>query len=129
MELILKIVGIGMITCIAALIVKPVRADFAMVISLVGGIVILAMVLSTLTNAISLINSIAQRTGVNGELLSLVFKIIGVGYLTEFSASICQDCGNNGLAEKMLLGGKVVLLAMSLPIVMDILNIVTELLP
>ncbi len=129
MELILKIVGIGMITCIAALIVKPVRADFAMVISLVGGIVILAMVLSTLTNTISLINSIAQRTGVNGELLSLVFKIIGVGYLTEFSASICADAGSAGLGDKMLLGGKIVIMVMAIPIITSIMNIVMELLP
>ena len=75
MELIFKIIGVGLVTCIAVLILKPVRADFAMIISLVGGVIILVMILSSVTSAISLITSIADRTGVNSNLLALVFKI------------------------------------------------------
>ncbi len=129
MDIIFKIIGIGLITCIASLIVKPVRNDFAMLISMVGGIIILVMILSSLSSAISLINSIAQKTGVNGNLLSIVFKIIGIGYLTEFSASMCADAGSAGLGDKVLLGGKIVILVMSLPIITSILDIVMELLP
>ncbi len=129
MDIIFKIIGIGLITCIASLIVKPVRNDFAMLISMVGGIIIFVMILSSLSSAISLINSIAQKTGVNGNLLSIVFKIIGIGYLTEFSASMCADAGSAGLGDKVLLGGKIVILVMSLPIITSILDIVMELLP
>ncbi len=129
MELIFKIIGVGLVTCIAVLILKPVRADFAMIISLVGGVIILVMILSSVTSAISLITSIADRTGVNSNLLALVFKIIGVGYLAEFSASLCADAGSSGLGEKILLGGKIVILIMAIPIVTSIINIVLELLP
>ncbi len=129
MDIIFKIIGVGLITCIAVLIIKPVRTDFAMLISLVGGIVILVMILSSLAAAVNIIKSIATQTGVNSQLLSLVFKIIGVGYLTEFTASLCADTGSSGLGDKVLLGGKVVILVMSLPIITSILNIVMELLP
>lgn len=129
MELIFKIMGIGLITCIAALIVKPVRSDFAMIISMVGGIVILIMVLSSISGVLSLVGSLANKTGLNGNLIAIVFKIIGVGYLTEFTASLCADTGNGGLGDKILLGGKIIILVMSLPIVTSILNIVMELLP
>ena len=129
MELIFKIIGIGLVTCIAVLILKPVRADFAMLVSIVGGLIILVMILSSLTSAISLISSIANRTGVNSQLLSLVFKIIGVGYLVEFSASLCADAGSGGLGDKILLGGKIIILVMALPIITSIVGIVMELLP
>ena len=129
MELIFKIMGIGLITCIAALIVKPVRSDFAMIISMVGGIVILIMVLSSISGVLTLVGSLANKTGLNGNLIAVVFKIIGVGYLTEFTASLCADTGNGGLGDKILLGGKIIILVMSLPIVTSILNIVMELLP
>lgn len=129
MEVIFKIIGIGLITCIAALILKPVRSDFAMIITMVGGIIILVMILSSLTGAINMINSIANKTGVNSDLLSIVFKIVGIGYLTEFTASMCADAGSSGLGDKVLLGGKIIILVMSLPIVTSILNIVMELLP
>ena len=87
MDIIFKIIGVGLITCIAALIIKPVRSDFAMLISMVGGVIILVMILSSLATAINLISSIANQTGIDSNLDSLVFKIIGVGYLTEFTAS------------------------------------------
>lgn len=114
---------------VASLIVKPVRSDFAMIITLVGGIIVLALLLSSISSALSLISGIANKTGVNGTLLSLVFKIIGIGYLTEFSASICADTGSSSLGGKVLLGGKIVILVMSLPIITNILSIVMELLP
>ncbi len=129
MDIIFKIIGVGLITCIAALIIKPVRSDFAMLISMVGGVIILVMILSSLATAINLISSIANQTGIDSHLLSLVFKIIGVGYLTEFTASLCADTGSSGLGDKVLLGGKVVILVMALPIITSILSIVMELLP
>lgn len=129
LDIIFKIIGIALITVVASLIVKPVRSDFAMIITLVGGIIVLALLLSSISSALSLISGIANKTGVNGTLLSLVFKIIGIGYLTEFSASICADAGSSSLGDKVLLGGKIVILVMSLPIITNILNIVMELLP
>ena len=129
MELIFKIISIGLITCIATLILKPVRADFAMLVSLVGGVIILVLIISSLTNAISLITNIAEKTGVSSDLLTLVFKIIGVGYLVEFSAGLCVDSGNSGLGDKLLLGGKIVILVMAMPIVTSIMNIIMEILP
>ena len=129
MDIIFKIIGIALITVVASLIVKPVRSDFAMIITLVGGIIVLALLLSSISSALSLISGIANKTGVNGTLLSLVFKIIGIGYLTEFSAIICADAGSSSLGDKVLLGGKIVILVMSLPIITNILSIVMELLP
>lgn len=129
MDIIFKIIGIALITVVAALIVKPVRNDFAMLITLVGGVIILALLLSSISSALTLITGIANKTGVNSGLLSIVFKIIGVGYLTEFSASICADAGSASLGDKVLLAGKIVILVMSLPIITNILNIVMELLP
>lgn len=129
MDIIFKIIGIALITVVAALIVKPVRSDFAMLITMVGGIIVIVMLLSSISSALSLISGIANKTGVNSGLLSLIFKIIGVGYLAEFSASICADAGSASLGDKVLLGGKIVILVMSLPIITNILEIVMELLP
>lgn len=129
MELILKIIGIGLVTCFAVMIIKPVKTDFAILLGIVGGVIILLLVLNYLTSVFTTLNTIITKTGLNKNIFSLVLKIVGIGYLTEFAASLCYDCGGGGLADKMLFGGKVVLLVMSLPIITDILKIVMELLP
>ncbi len=129
MDSLYKIIGIALITVVATLIVKPVRPDFAVFISVVGGVIILFMLAGYLTDIFEVFNQIFNYTNVNSSLYKIIFKIIGVGYLVEFTASLCSDTGNNSLGDKVLLGGKIIILVMALPIVTSILEIVMELLP
>lgn len=129
METLYKILGVAIVTCIAYLVVKPVKPDYAIFISVVGGMVVLFFTISYLSQIFDVLNNIFNMSNLNTSLYVLIFKIIGIGYLTEFTASICSDTGNGSLADKVLLGGKIVILVMALPIVTSILNIVMELLP
>ena len=129
MEIIFKILAIALITSIASLIVRPVRNDFAVMIALTGGVVILVLVLSYLTGIFDTIKNVIDTTGVSSGLYSLILKIVGIGYLVEFTAGVCSETGNLGLGDKVLLGGKVVIMVMALPIVTSILQIIMEILP
>lgn len=129
MEIVYKIVAIGLITCIATLIVKPVRSDFAIMIALAGGVLILALLINYLSSVFDSIKLVINTTGISGNLYSLILKIVGIGYLIEFTAGICSDTGNNSLGDKVLLGGKVIIMVMAMPIITSILQIIMELLP
>lgn len=129
MDTLYKIVGIAIITCVCTLILKPVRSDFAIVCAIVGGIIILLFTFSYFSNIFDIFNNIFNISGLNHSIYGIVFKIIGIGYLTEFTASICSDTGNNSLGDKVLLGGKIIILVIALPIITGILDIVMELLP
>lgn len=129
MDVIFKILAIALLTVIATVIVKPVRSDFALVIALTGGILVLMLVLGYVGQVFSVISDIVSLSGVSSSLYTLLLKIVGVGYLIEFTAGICSDTGNSSLGDKVLLGGKVIILVMALPIVTNILQIIMELLP
>lgn len=129
MEIIFKIVAVGLITCLATMIIKPVRSDFAIFIAITGGIIIIFLVIGYLTGIISTFKTIISSAGLDASLYKLLLKILGVAYLLEFTASICTDTGNGSLGDKILLGGKIVLMVMALPIIVSILDIVTSLLP
>lgn len=129
MEIIFKIIAIGLITCLATMIVRPIRSDFAVIIGLVGGLIILFMVINYLATIFEVFKEIIGITGLNSSLYTLLLKIIGVGYLIEFTAGICSDTGNSSLGDKVLLGGKIIILVMALPIITNILQIIMELLP
>ena len=129
MDIIFKIIAIGLITCLATMIVRPIRSDFAVIIAIVGGLIILFMVVNYLSSVFETFRNIIGITGLNSSLYTLLLKIIGVGYLVEFTAGICSDTGNSSLGDKVLLGGKIIILVMALPIITNILKIVMELLP
>lgn len=129
MDIIFKIIAIGLITCVASMVIKPVRSDFAIIVGIAGGLIIIAMIVNYFTGILSSIKDIIGVTGINSSLYTILLKIIGIGYLIEFSAGICTETGNPGLADKIMLGGKLVIMVMALPIVTNILNIIMELLP
>ncbi len=129
MDVIFKIVAIGLITCVASLIIKPIRNDFAIIISIVGGIIIVVMLLGYLTGIFDTLKDIIGITNLNSSLYTILLKIIGIGYLIEFTAGICNDTGNGSLGDKILLGGKIIIMVMALPIITNILEIIMELLP
>ncbi len=129
MEIIYKIVAIGLITCVATLIIRPIRSDFAPIIALAGGVIIIALLLNYLTGIFTSLQGIVNATGISSNLYTLLLKIVGIGYLIEFTAGICSDSGNSSLGDKVLLGGKVIIMVMAMPIVTDILKIIMGLLP
>lgn len=129
MDIIFKIIAIGLITCLATIVIKPIRSDFSVIIAIVGGLIILFIVIDYLSSVFETFRNIIGITGLNSNLYTLLLKIIGVGYLIEFTAGICADTGNSSLGDKVLLGGKIIILVMALPIITNILQIIMELLP
>ncbi len=129
MDLVYKIVAIGLITCIATIIVRPLRSDYAVLIALAGGVIILSLLVNYLAGIFSSLKLIVNTTGISGNLYTLLLKIVGIGYLIEFTAGICNDTGNSSLGDKVLLGGKLIIMVMAMPIVTSILEIIMELLP
>ena len=129
MEVIIKIVAIGLISCIATIIVRPIRADFSIFIAMTGGIVIICLIINYLTGIFATFQSLISLAGINSGIYGLLIKIMGIGYLIEFTAGICHDSGNSSLADKVLLGGKIIIMVMALPIVLNIIEIITGILP
>jgi stage III sporulation protein AD len=55
-----------------------------------------------------------------------IAKVVGVAYITEFSAQLCSDAGENALAQKVELGGKLVIIAIASPIILHLVNVITH---
>ena len=125
---IVKVVAVGLITVIATIIVRQVKPEIAMLITLAGSIVIIMLTVQLLQNVFGNFISIFNKTGVSSSLFVPIFKIIGIGYLCEFGANLCIDGGCNSIADKILFCGKITILIIALPIVNSVIDVVLELL-
>ena len=99
-----------------------------MIISIAGSILIIVMIVDSLSSVLSSFYGIFQTTGVDTTLLTPLFKIIAIGYITEFGANICLDAGASSVADKVLFAGKLVILLVALPIVTTVIDMVVSLL-
>ena len=120
---IFRIVGVGFITAIAAILLKQTKPELAFAVTVTGIIVILLFVADMLKETLSALDSIAKLTGVENGLVKTLLKIVGIGYLTEFAAGILTDFGSASVADKVILGGKLTVLAVSLPLLYRVLTV------
>ena len=128
MELI-KIIGIGLITTISVIVVKQTKPEIAMLLGVVGSVLVFFFIVDLLSEAFGLFNYIVDKSGIDSSLFTCLLKIVGVGYLSEFAANICNDSGNSSMAGKILLGGKLVIFLLAIPIITELIDIVVGILP
>lgn len=121
---VLKIIGIGFITAISAVILRTTKPEMSFAVTVTGVIVILMFVVEMLQDTMAIFTSISQMTGVENGLLKSLLKIVGVGYLTEFGAGILTDFGSSTIADKVSLAGKLTIVLLSLPVVESLLGLI-----
>ena len=126
---IIKIIGIGLVAVIIIVILKQYRPEFAMYVSMGAGILIFALIATKLSGIIDVLKSIANKSSINSKFLVLLIKITGIAILTEFTVSLCKDSGESAIANKVDLGGKVIIMSMAIPIMSSLLETIINILP
>ena len=124
---IFQLIGIAFVTAVAAILVKSTKPELAVVITIAGSIILLLFVLEVFRGSISLFTDIAQATGLDATIVKTLLKMVGIGYLVEFSEGILNDFGQNSLADKLIFCGKILILVLAVPILESILALVGEL--
>lgn len=125
---IVKIIGIGLIALLIIVILKQYKPEFAVYVSLIAGVLIFFMVLDKLSGIISILTTLANKTNINSQYIQILLKITGIAILTEFAVSICKDSGEAAIASKIDLGGKVVIISISIPIIVALLEVIIKIL-
>lgn len=126
---VIRIIGIGLLALIIIVILKQYKPEFAIYVSMIAGVLILVLSIQKLTGIINLLQSLANKTYINKSFLSILLKITGIAFITEFAVSICLDAGEKAIASKIEIGSKVIIIAMSIPIITSLLELVIEILP
>ena len=121
--MILKIVFIAIICIFISSSLKKYNSEISSIVSVCGGVIIFLLCLDELSSILEYFKEIYNYTDLDFDFLSTIFKILGIGYITEFTADIAEDFGNSVIASKILLGGKIVICGMTLPIIKKLISI------
>lgn len=126
---IVKIIGVGLVALIIIVILKQYRPEFAMYVSLSAGVIIFALIFTKLSGIIEILKNLSSKASINNQFITLLIKITGIAILTEFAVSVCKDTGETAIANKVDLGGKVIIMSMSIPIMCSLLETIVQILP
>lgn len=93
--------------------------------STLGIIIFLLIFIELLSDAISDITSL-PITSEGRDFLTLALKILGVGHAFNICADVCSELSEGGIATAISLVGKLEILLMVLPTVLDLIKYSTS---
>lgn len=125
----MQLIGIAIISTTLCLVIKKDRPEIANFIAIITGITILLSVIFKLNFIMEGIQNLANKANIPTMYISLIIKLIGIAYLMEFAIQLCKDCGENNIASKLEFGGKIIVMTMSFPILLSIIETILNIIP
>ena len=123
----LAIAGAALVAAVIAVMLRRYHAEYGMLISILAGVLILAMLLEALPQALGQVTELLQAAALTGKYALILFKALGLCWLAQFAADSCRDAGESALASKVELAGKTAVLLTTLPLFSEGGELVLEL--
>lgn len=122
----LKIGIIGIVGILIASQLKGSKIEFGVYLALATSVIIFFYAISKLEIIIETIDKINGYIEINNVYITTLIKMIGITYIAEFSSSICKDAGYQAISNQIEVFGKLSILAVSMPILLALLETVNS---
>ncbi len=123
----IKLAILGVVVAIIALQFTE-NKEYGMYIGMVMSLIIVTYVISKMEIVIHTIKEFEKYLSIDMKYVSLVLKMIGITYVVELASAICKDAGSSCIAKQIEIGGKFTILAISMPIILNMLEVISNLL-
>ena len=114
---IFKVIGFGIIAVSLIIILKQQKQEIALLCVVASSVIMLTFIFDDLKNVISLIDKLVIDSAIDSSFLKIILKVIGISYMVEFGKDICKDAGENAIANKIEMAGKVIIVSLSIPVI------------
>lgn len=122
-------IKIGIISIAAALIAinfKGIKSEYGILVSIGACLLIFFYGISKLSVVVNSIRFIADTINIEGTYITLIFKIIGITYISEIASDISKDCGYATLGNQIQIFGKITILGFCMPVLTAIVKSIIE---
>ncbi len=122
----INVAAIGIVAVLIAIIFKKGKEEYSLYISIAACFIIMLLGIGKLEVILATINHLQGYIKISKAYISILIKIVGITYITEFAASLCKDSGYSAIGEQVELVGKLSILAISMPILLALLDTINN---
>ena len=103
-------------------------ADVAMVLSILVCCMILTAMAGFLEPVMDFLRELQQIAQLDGQMVEILLKAVGIGLISEIAALICADSGSGALGKGLIILASAVILFLCLPLMRSLLELMNEIL-
>lgn len=123
---IIRISMLGICGVMLGFILKSTRPEYASFVTMAIGILILGLAVGKVVYLFETLERLRQSLPVDASYITILVKMIGITYIGQFSASICKDAGYQAIGVQIELFCKLSVMVLSMPILLAILDTISE---
>lgn len=119
---IVKVAMLGLAGVFLAVLLKQQKQEYALYIGLGCAVCILFFSVDRLSAVIGSVSHLQNLLSVDTSYVKALIKMIGITYIAEFASSLCQDAGYGSIGTQIEMFGKLSIVALSMPILMVLIE-------
>ena len=113
---------IGITGVFLAMELKQTKPEYAAVLSVATGVLLLMLAQEKLEAVVESIRLIQNSISIQASYIRVLLKIIGITCISEFAGDICRDAGYSAVAGQIGIFARLSILAVSMPILLSLLE-------
>ena len=123
----LTVAALCIIAAIICKLMERYNKEYTIFISIAVCCGVMISVFTAVAPVIELLETLLSGSGVSDSSIVLLFKAVGVCYLSQFAYDICKDNGLAALASQAELIGKVTVILIAMPLFESVISIISRL--
>ena len=104
------------------------RKELALVLTMIVCVMVGMLLVTYLEPVIEFLKSLKKLGDIQGNMLEILLKVLGIGIVTQVIQMVCKDSGNSSLGQAMSLLGTVVILWLALPVFSSLIGMIQKIL-
>lgn len=125
---IFTVAAVGLIGTFFAVFMRKMGDEYRVCVSIFCVCALLIAIFPYFSELLAQILSFSKLSGTDTENFTFLLKAVGIGYISQFSSDICADAGENAIASKIELAGRICILAMTVPVVGSLVEMIGKML-
>ncbi len=121
----LKICALAVISAIVGVLIGQIKKEISFALKAAAGILVFGMIAVSMGPLIAELEGVLELGNVS-EYTEIMLKSLGIAFLTHVCATLCRDCGENGLAGGVEFAGKLEILILCVPLIGKILDLAAQ---
>lgn len=121
-----KISLLAILCVVGIAVVRQLKSELAVPLTIGVAVVIVSMLCDKLFDLVYTFYDFSSEANIDNEAIACVIKVVGIGYLAEFTNNVCVDANCKSIGDKVLFASKIAILLCALPMVDKLFGIIKD---
>jgi stage III sporulation protein AD len=126
MEQFLQALAMALLAVILALTLGKQGQDMAALLSIAACCMAVVIAVSYLKPVMDFLCRLEALGNLNGGLVGILFKAVGIGVVSEIASMVCADAGNASLGKALQILASSVILWLSIPVFTTLIELIQK---